>query len=96
MTYNNYTHSDVDECEVETSLCTHNCHNSIGSYECSCSTLYILSSNGHGCDATISIAAIVGSMGGLFLFVILFTFIGIFVCLCKMRFNKKKNVPSEM
>ncbi len=86
-----YTLSDVDECEEGIASCVHNCHNTIGSYTCSCSFLYTLSSNGHNCDATISFAAIVGSVGGFFLIVIFSTLI----CLIARIYGGKKTSPEN-
>jgi hypothetical protein len=41
---------DVDECSEMTDQCDQNCHNTIGSYNCSCNTGYRLNMNGYGCD----------------------------------------------
>ncbi|XP_053389061.1 uncharacterized protein LOC128552082 [Mercenaria mercenaria] len=41
---------DTDECEVANGGCQHICHNTVGSYECSCNTGYILSDNGGTCS----------------------------------------------
>ncbi|XP_074475820.1 uncharacterized protein LOC141758366 isoform X2 [Sebastes fasciatus] len=44
---------DIDECAVNQGLgpCTEQCHNSPGSYRCSCSYGRILAGNGHSCIA---------------------------------------------
>ena len=34
--------SDIDECLVNSSLCDHNCTNTVGSYECVCDERYEL------------------------------------------------------
>ena len=41
--------SDVDECSAEKGNCDHYCQNSIGSFECSCRTGYMLRSDGKMC-----------------------------------------------
>ena len=41
---------DIDECLINNGSCDHNCHNSDGSYTCSCSNGYQLNSDGHACD----------------------------------------------
>ncbi len=40
---------DVDECTEGTDECDHNCHNTDGSYTCSCNGGYTLHSNGFTC-----------------------------------------------
>ena len=42
--------SDINECIDETSRCTHNCQNTLGSYTCSCTSGYRLSSDGYTCN----------------------------------------------
>ena len=42
-------HSDIDECEEETSGCSQNCNNTIGSYYCTCMNGFDLESDGHSC-----------------------------------------------
>ena len=46
--------SDVDECADSSHLCdfTHNCHNTPGSYWCSCEVGYQLQPYGFSCDRT--------------------------------------------
>ncbi len=41
--------SDVDECTEGMDKCDHNCHNTNGSYTCSCNGGYTLHSNGFTC-----------------------------------------------
>ena len=41
---------DIDECAEETDRCAQNCHNTIGSYTCSCNAGYRLNANGYDCD----------------------------------------------
>ena len=41
--------TDINECSRGTDLCEHNCHNTIGSYYCSCDTGYFLTANGYSC-----------------------------------------------
>ena len=41
---------DIDECAEGTDRCAQNCHNTIGSYTCSCNVGYRLNSNGYDCD----------------------------------------------
>ncbi|XP_066300018.1 signal peptide, CUB and EGF-like domain-containing protein 1 [Branchiostoma lanceolatum] len=40
---------DIDECSSENGGCEHSCTNTAGSYHCSCSDGYALTSNGHNC-----------------------------------------------
>ena len=47
-----YTYSDIDECLSNNGGCHHNCHNSDGSYTCSCNNGYELNSDGHTCEGT--------------------------------------------
>ena len=41
---------DIDECAEGTDRCAQNCHNTIGSYTCSCNVGYRLNTNGYDCD----------------------------------------------
>ena len=50
---------DVDECNEGNALCTQNCHNSIGSYVCTCLDGYIISLDGIHCIGKHIIQAIV-------------------------------------
>ena len=43
-------HADVDECATEVDNCEHTCHNSNGSYTCSCRLGFRLHSDGQQCD----------------------------------------------
>ena len=43
-------HVDVDECAAEVDSCEHTCHNSNGSYTCSCWTGFRLHGDGQQCD----------------------------------------------
>ena len=40
---------DVNECREGTDLCAQNCHNSIGSYVCTCVDGFIISIDGVNC-----------------------------------------------
>lgn len=40
--------SDIDECLRE-DICSHECHNTQGSYECTCQTGYYLESDNNTC-----------------------------------------------
>ena len=42
--------SDINECLTNNGSCQHNCHNSDGSYTCSCNDGYLLNSDGHTCE----------------------------------------------
>ena len=50
---NNYTYIDIDECTLQTDNCEQICHNTVGSYTCSCNTGYTESSDGIHCTGTI-------------------------------------------
>ena len=41
--------ADVNECDTNNGGCEHNCHNYIGSYNCSCRDGYDLDPDYHGC-----------------------------------------------
>lgn len=44
------THTDIDECEpAGTSMCDHECVNTLGSYRCRCHRGYILAPDKHSC-----------------------------------------------
>ena len=47
--YTFFSSEDINECAIHNGLCEHNCHNTIGSYYCSCNLGYGLSANGHSC-----------------------------------------------
>ena len=42
--------NDIDECREGTDQCAQNCHNTVGSYTCSCQTGYRLNPDGRRCD----------------------------------------------
>lgn len=44
---------DVDECTLRTDTCSQNCHDTPGSYTCSCNSGYILSDNGYNCNGNV-------------------------------------------
>ena len=44
----NYS-ADVDECSEITHMCSQNCHNSVGSYVCTCDEGFIISISGTTC-----------------------------------------------
>ena len=41
---------DTNECANNNGSCAQNCHNTVGSYYCTCNTGYTLSSDGHACN----------------------------------------------
>ena len=41
--------TDINECNTNNGGCEQICTNTMGSYECSCSPRYLLSTNGHSC-----------------------------------------------
>ncbi len=43
--------SDIDECAKGNGGCNQTCTNSIGSYQCSCKSGYLLNQDGRGCDS---------------------------------------------
>ena len=43
-------YTDIDECNTNNGGCAQNCHNTAGSYHCSCNTGYTLNGNGHSCN----------------------------------------------
>ena len=53
VSLSNLTHffssEDINECERYNGTCEHKCHNTNGSYSCSCNPGYGLSVNGHSC-----------------------------------------------
>lgn len=42
--------TDINECSTNNGGCAQNCHNTAGSYHCSCNTGYSLNGNGHSCN----------------------------------------------
>ena len=46
---NTILHADINECAEAVDQCSQNCHNTIGSYNCSCNTGYRLNMDGLGC-----------------------------------------------
>ena len=48
-----YTTSDIDECSEESHRCEQNCHNSVGSYACSCDSGYHLNEDGLTCNGRL-------------------------------------------
>ena len=53
--------SDVNECQEGTDLCAQNCHNSIGSYVCTCVDGFIISIDGMNCIGEVYIVIILWS-----------------------------------
>jgi hypothetical protein len=45
-----HNYPDINECSEGIDQCAQNCHNTDGSYTCSCNTGYSLDSNGRGCS----------------------------------------------
>ena len=44
---------EINECNNNNGGCEHSCHNTNGSYYCSCNTSYIINSDNHHCDGKI-------------------------------------------
>ena len=44
-----FSSEDVNECNTHNGHCEHECHNTDGSYYCSCNDGYGLGGNGHSC-----------------------------------------------
>ena len=51
INYKFYTILDIDECALGIDQCAHMCHNTNGSYICSCNAGYLLNSDLFNCDA---------------------------------------------
>ena len=45
-----YTYPDINECLINNGGCNQNCHDSDGSYTCSCNDGYQLNNDGHTCE----------------------------------------------
>ena len=45
--------SDINECLTNNGGCQLNCHNSDGSYSCSCNNGYLLNNNGYTCEGRV-------------------------------------------
>ena len=45
---------DVDECTTNNGGCDQNCHNTVGSYYCTCNIGYLLDDDEHGCSGIYS------------------------------------------
>ena len=43
-------YKDINECAEGTGGCAQMCTNTVGSYDCSCSSGYRMASDSHGCD----------------------------------------------
>ena len=41
---------DIDECATNNGGCDQNCHNTAGSYYCTCNTGFLLDDDDHGCS----------------------------------------------
>ena len=48
-----YNLADIDECAEDSDGCSQNCHNTLGSYTCSCNAGYRLNTDGHACDGKL-------------------------------------------
>ena len=46
---------DVDECSLNNGNCQQSCHNSVGSYRCTCASGYTLMADGRSCAGNIRI-----------------------------------------
>ncbi len=44
---------DIAECVLQPNICDQICHDSIGSFSCSCRTGYVLNQDGRTCDGKI-------------------------------------------
>ncbi len=53
--------TDIDECGESISGCAQLCHNTVGSYSCSCDIGYTLGSNNHSCEGTLANSIIIYS-----------------------------------
>ena len=53
MVQNYYYLPDINECSEGTDVCDHNCHNSVGSYYCSCSAGYRLHHDDTTCNSKL-------------------------------------------
>ena len=42
--------ADINECTESVDQCEHSCHNTIGSYTCSCNAGWLLDSDAHTCN----------------------------------------------
>ncbi|XP_061182283.1 mucin-like protein [Saccostrea echinata] len=49
----NSTCIDINECRLPSSICEHNCTNIQGSFECGCSTGYVLQNDGRSCKVCV-------------------------------------------
>ena len=45
-----FFHADINECTEQSDRCAQTCINSVGSYTCTCTSGYRLSSNGYTCN----------------------------------------------
>ena len=45
-----FSYTDVNECATQNGGCHHNCHNTVGSYHCSCNDGYTLGRDDHTCS----------------------------------------------
>ena len=48
--YFQFSLPDTNECGYNNGGCVQNCHNTVGSYFCTCNSSYTLNSNKHACD----------------------------------------------
>ena len=46
-------YADINECSTSNGGCAQTCHNTVGSYYCTCNAGYTLASNNHGCDGEL-------------------------------------------
>ena len=49
----NLIYLDINECASNNGGCDHHCHNTAGTYSCSCDSGYSLASNGHSCVGNV-------------------------------------------
>ena len=54
--FNSFPILDIDECTEERHECEQICHNSVGSYACSCHIGYRLDGDGLSCNGTTDLA----------------------------------------
>ena len=58
--------TDVDECSVNKGGCNQFCHNTFGSYYCSCKNGYKLSADNHTCNGKVMLNIEVGGRVKIF------------------------------
>ena len=46
---------DINECETAMNDCEQNCHNTIGSYSCTCNSGFVIDVDGHTCHGNFHV-----------------------------------------